>query len=150
MFGDASRKKKFFTMLGFSAFYMIFVLAFSFGFGEWWPVIAFTGLMANRLLSVLVGEIPEGEAMKRTRGMWGVNVICYLVGVFATTLLPVPEFGVTPAVISSAGLTGEGIWIDEPYRVLAFGFLYFSAVGYFELTVKQWPGQSPQHDPVNL
>lgn len=133
MFGDGVKKKKVIAMIGFSAFYMIFVLTFSIGFGDWWPVIAFTGLMLNRLLSVIVGDIPEGEERERVRGMWAINVICYLVGVFATTLLPVPEFGITPDVVSAAGLTGEGIWIDEPYRVVAFGFIYFTAVGVFEL-----------------
>jgi hypothetical protein len=134
MFGDGAKKKKVIAMIGFSAFYMIFVLTFSLGFGDWWPVIAFTGLMLNRLLSVIVGDIPEGEERERVRGMWAINVVCYLVGVFATTLLPVPEFGITPDVVSAAGLTGEGIWIDEPYRVVAFGFFYFTAVGVFELT----------------
>lgn len=132
MFSDAPKKKKVTAMAGFSAFYLIFVLAFAFGFGDWWPVIAFTGLMLNRLLSVLVGNIPEGEERKRIQGMWAVNVVCYLAGVFATTVLPVPELGVTADHISTAGLTGEGIWIDEPYRVLAFGFFYFTAVGIFE------------------
>ena len=90
--------------------------------------------MLNRLLSVIVGDIPEGEERDRVRGMWAINVLCYLVGVFATTLLPVPEFGITPDSIAAAGLTGEGIWIDEPYRVLAFGFFYFTAVGIFEFS----------------
>lgn len=132
MFGDAAKKKKVLSMIGFSAFYMIFVLAFSVGFGDWWPVIAFTGLMLNRLLSVIVGDIPEGKERDRVRGMWAINVLCYLVGVFATTLLPMPEFGITSDAIAAADLTGEGIWIDEPYRVLAFGFFYFTTVGIFE------------------
>ena len=149
MFGDTAKKKKVIALIGFSAFYMIFVLAFSVGFDDWWPVIAFTGLMLNRLLSVIVGDIPEGKERERVRGMWAINVLCYLVGVFATTLLPVPEFGITPDSITAAGFTGEGIWIDEPYRVLAFGFFYFTAVGIFEFANIWIHYKSPQSNKIS-
>ena len=149
MFGDTAKKKKVIALIGFSAFYMIFVLAFSVGFDDWWPVIAFTGLMLNRLLSVIVGDIPEGKERERVRGMWAINVLCYLVGVFATTLLPVPEFGITPDSITAAGFTGEGIWIDEPYRVLAFGFIYFTAVGVFESANIWIHYKSPQSNKIS-
>jgi hypothetical protein len=137
MYGDLSKQKKITMMLGFFGFYTLFVLAFSLGFGEWWPIVAFTGLMLNRMLSVLVGNLPEGEERERVKSMWAVNVLCYIVGVFATILLPIPAMGITPEVISQAGLTGEGIWVEEPYRLAAFGFLYFTAVGYIELTIER-------------
>lgn len=137
MYGDLSKQKKITMMLGFFGFYTLFVLAFSLGFGEWWPIVAFTGLMLNRMLSVLVGNLPEGAERERVRSMWAVNVFCYIVGVFATILLPIPALGITPEAIAQAGLTGEGIWIEEPYRLAAFGFLYFSAVGSIELTIER-------------
>jgi hypothetical protein len=137
MYGDLSKNKKITLMLGFFGFYILFVLAFSFGFGEWWPIVAFTGLMLNRMLSVLVGNLPEGEERERVRSMWAVNVFCYIVGVFATIMLPIPAMGITPEAISNSGLTGEGIWIEEPYRLAAFGFLYFTAVGFFELMIER-------------
>ena len=34
--------------------------------------------------------------------------------------------------------TGSGLWIDEPQRVLAFGFLYFIGTGLSELFSHEW------------
>ena len=40
----------------------------------------------------------------------------------------------TPEVVAAQRLTGEGLWIDQPWRVVAFGFFYFLAVSLSELS----------------
>jgi len=52
---------------------------------------------------------------------------------FLTTVIPLPVLGITAEVIAAQGFTESGIWIEQPYRVIAFGFLYFSALGLYEL-----------------
>jgi len=61
--------------------------------------------------------------------------------VFATVMLPVPALGVTQEAIDLQGFSMEGLWIEEPFRVLAFGFLYFAAIGLWELFSFKWAVQ---------
>jgi hypothetical protein len=125
-------------IVGLGFFYSLFIVGFCLAFGEWWPMLAFWLLILNRLMSGISTDTQNEEKKKFVFGMWGVSAACYLLCVFATTLLPLPEFGITPSVISSLHLSGGGVWIDEPYRVLAFGWLYFTAVGYFEFIASRW------------
>jgi hypothetical protein len=126
------------AILGLGAFYTLFVGGFALGFRTWWPLVAFWGLTLNRLLSAIVGPPPRGEAERIVRAGWAVGAMAYLGAVFLTTPLPVPRLGVTKAVVAAAHLPGSGLWIDEPYRVLAAGFLYFLAIGISELYEHRW------------
>jgi hypothetical protein len=121
------------NVLGLGLFYTLFVGGFALGFGTWWPIWAFWGLTFNRMLSVILGDAPEGRERQYVRAGWALSVMYYLGGAFATTLLPVPEFGVTAAARGALDLPGGGLWVDEPQRVLAFGFLYFGMTGIGEV-----------------
>ena len=66
------------------------------------------------------------------------GAVFYLVFVGITTVLPLPKLGITAAVVSAQELPGEGLWIEQPHRVIAFGFLYFSAWGISELYAHRW------------
>ena len=41
-------------------------------------------------------------------------------------------------MLSAQHLPGGGLWVDAPWRVMAFGFLYFSATGIWELREHRW------------
>lgn len=114
-------------------FYTLFFGGFALGFGTWWPVWAFWGLTFNRMLSILIGDAPEGRERQYVRAGWALSVLYYLGGVFATVLLPVPELGMTSGVRSALDLPGGGLWVDEPQRVLAFGVVYFGLTGIGEV-----------------
>jgi hypothetical protein len=63
-----------------------------------------------------------------------------------TTVLPLPRLGLTPEVVSGQHLPGEGRWIARPCRVMAFGFLYFTAIGISELRAHRWTEHGlPEH-----
>ncbi len=49
-----------------------------------------------------------------------------------TTVAPVPKLGVTRAVRDAQELPGEGLWIDEPHRVVAAGCFYFLLLAVFQ------------------
>lgn len=123
-------------ILGIGASYTLFVAGFAIGFRTWWPVISFWGLTINRLLSVLLGQAPSGEEKLFLRRSWAVTAMAYLCFAGLTTVLPLPRLGVTGAFRD--GLPGSGLWISEPHRALAFGFLYFTAVGISELFGHRW------------
>ncbi|MHC4818393.1 MAG: hypothetical protein ACYTF8_10095 [Planctomycetota bacterium] len=134
---DEPRKRKVRKLLFLGAFYSLFAAGFAAGFERWWPMFAFWGLTGNRLLAALVGP-PAREADKRhIQSVWGATVLWYLLAAGATTFLPIPRFGITTAVRRTQDLPGTGLWIDEPHRVVAAGFLYFAAVA-VTLAAMQW------------
>jgi len=126
------------AIVGLGLFYSLFVAGFALAFKTWWPFVAFWVLTANRLLGILVGQAPEGEEKALIQGGWAVTCVTYLVFVFATTLLPIPTLGITDAVVARQDLPGSGLWVDQPHRVIAFGFFYFATVGWSELYSHAW------------
>ena len=119
-------------MIGLSAFYFLFVIGFAFGFNSWWPVIAFTVLMLNRMLGVITGQAEEGKEMEFVKSMWAVNVACYILSVFFVVVIPLPELGVSKHDLGDLSrMSGE--FIDWPHKMIAWGFFYFTLVSVFEL-----------------
>jgi len=101
-------------------------------------MLAFWGLTLNRLLGVLLGKAPSGEEKMMMQNSWAVSVFFYVVVAGATAFIPVPALGITADVVSRQGFTGDGLWELEPHRVIVFGFLYFAAIGLFELFSYRW------------
>ena len=62
----------------------------------------------------------------------------YLVAVGLTTVVPMPSLGIDRAVIAAAEIPGDGLWVDQPWRVVAAGFVHFSLCGLSELTGHAW------------
>jgi hypothetical protein len=59
-----------------------------------------------------------------------VSFGAYLAGVILTAILPLPRLGIVePCTAYGLPAGARGAWVDEPQRVLAFGLLYFLAVG---------------------
>ena len=130
---DQDRAKKVTGLFGLGLFYTLFVGGFALTFHSWWPLGSFWMLMLNRMLGVLFGQAPVGRAKEYVMASWAASAAFYLGFVFLTTLAPLPSFGITPAVVSAEHLPGSGLWISQPHRVIAFGFLYFLAQGIWEL-----------------
>lgn len=133
-----SRKKRVSLLLGFGLFYLLFALGFGAGFGAWWPVWTMIALILNRILTVLLGKAPNKDQRLRIHAEQAASALFYIFGVMLTTFLPFPRLGLTPAVVARQNLPGSGVWIDEPHRVIAFGFLYFAAMALFELVGHGW------------
>lgn len=139
--GTAIGKTKAIVLLTF--FYSLFFLGISLAVGVWYFLFGFWLLIANRLLGVWLGQAPTGEERALIQRGWAVTTVTYLLGVFVTLMLPVPELGITSSVASSHGLSGEGVWVDEPHRAIAFGFLYYAVVGWSGLYGHSAFGQIP-------
>ena len=125
-------------VLGFSAFYMIFIGAFVAAFKAMWPVYAFLGLMASHLGVVWLGAANTEEAKARAGLSWGISAGCYLVAVLGTTFIPMPSLGVTAEVVAAADLSGKGLWVEQPWRVLAAGVFCFGAKAWFKSQSWKW------------
>lgn len=120
---DASRGIKLKAIVGFGAFYMLFVQAFCLALGEWWPVAAFGWLLVGKFLMVVLERRPRPEERQRLTSLWALSVVAYLFAVFATVLLPVPEFGIDATAREAAAIPGSGLWVEQPQTVVAAGLL---------------------------
>ena len=136
--GDGDRRKKAVSLLGLGVVYSVFAGGFALAFETWWPFVAFWSLTANRMLGVLLHRAPDGEEKQYIQRSWAAGAVFYLLGAFATTLLPMPRFGITSAVVAAEALPGTGLWIEEPHRAIAFGFIYYSLMTWSELRGHRW------------
>lgn len=125
--------KRLLVILGFGLFYSLFTGAFSLAFHTSWPFVSFWVLTANRMLGVVVSPAVDLKSANVVMGGWALNVVAYLGCCFLTVLAPMPRLGITPEVVKAQAFTGEGLWIDQPHTAIAFGCLYFLAVGLGEL-----------------
>jgi hypothetical protein len=122
---DASRLAKTKVVLGFGSLYLLFAGAFSLAFEAWWPIAVFAWLLLAKLAVVWLAPMPTGQEQQRQMAFTAASVAGYVIGVFLTALLPVPRLGIDETVVAAAAIPGNGLWVDEPHRVLAFGALYF-------------------------
>lgn len=135
---DADRRKKAMSILGLGIFYSLFAGGFALAFRTWWPFVAFWSLTGNRMLGVVLHRAPEGEEKQYIRRSWAAGAVFYMLAAFITTLVPIPRFGITPEVVAAEALPGSGLWIDQPHRALAFGFLYYALMTWSELRGHLW------------
>lgn len=140
---EASRARRTLCVLGLGLFYLLFVLAWAASFGEWWPLGAFAWLIGSRLGSIWIDPLPLEDERTRQIVFWAVSVVLYLGGVVATVATPLPHFGMPPELVPSLGLSGGGVWIEEPHRVIAFGALYFGGLAAVKLLVPAFSARRP-------
>jgi hypothetical protein len=144
-YADAPRTTRAKRVLGLGVFYTLFVVGFAAGFKTWWPLIGFWALTLNRLLGALVGQAPSGTERQLIQRGWGVGALFYLLAVMITAFAPVPAFGIDAAAIQAANLPSSGLWVEQPYRVVAAAFLYFTARGLSELAGHRWVKGTGRH-----
>lgn len=112
---------------GLLLFYLIFALAFAAGMGSLWPVVAFVLLLLSKL-PVVVLRPPTMDGQMVVMANWAAMTALYLGGIFLTVTANVPALGITPEVIAHQEIDVGGIWPEEPYRVMAFGTIYFTGL----------------------
>lgn len=138
-----TRRARAMVLVGAFAFYALFVAAFCIAFDAFWPVYAIAWLLLGKLAAVIGGV--DDRARQRNARLWGVAVLCYVLGTFLTLMLPLPRFGITGNG-AAYGIEGSGEWIDEPHTVIVFGLLYFGALAWYKW--KTTPGLAPAPAPA--
>lgn len=126
------------SVLALGGFYTLFVVGFALAFQTWWPLVSFWVLTINRSLGILFDTTTSGRQALHIRKGWAAVTMSYLLAVGATTVLPVPAFGIDRAVVAAAELPSSGLWVSEPYRVVAAGFLHFLLSGLSALFGHRW------------
>jgi hypothetical protein len=127
---DMPRAQKFLALVGLSAAYLLFVVAFAYGFSSMWPIWAFAWLFVCRFWYLIANPTTGEDAARRMQNSWGLSGLTYLLGCFITVFLPLPHLGITPEFIAQMHFPEKmtGDWVDHPWKVLAFGALYFSVM----------------------
>lgn len=129
---DASRRKRLAMMAGLLLFYALFVAAFAWSFGAWWPVWVFAWLVVGKAVWIFAGPRDRERAVWQQMTAWAFSVAAYLGAVFAGLLLPLPRLGLTPDVVPALGLPGGGEWIERPHTAVAGMALYYFALAAFK------------------
>jgi hypothetical protein len=137
-FGPGGRAGRSARIVGLGAFYTLFAGAMSLVFRSWWPIGAFWGQTLNRLLGVILGQAQDADQKALVMSGWAAAVAFYLLGCFATILLPIPRLGITPAVVAAQHIPGGGLWVEHPEKVIAFGVVYFGLTAWSELRAHRW------------
>lgn len=129
VYGDLSRSVKTKSLLGLGSFYLLFAVAFSFGFDSVWPVFWIAWLLLSKLAVIWFGSGTSARQKARMMGEWAAGVAFYVLGVFITLMPIIPRFSLTPEFVSTLSIEGSGVWIEQPHTVIAFGVIYFAAIG---------------------
>ncbi len=133
---EVPRLKRTLSILGLGTFYLLFAVGFSFAFSVWWPALVMLWLLLGKISAIWFAPVTHEQERTRQMTFWGISALFYVIGIFATTLLPMPEFGVTGSG-STYDIPGEGLWVDYPHKVIGFGTLYFVTLGYFKLSYRE-------------
>lgn len=120
-------------ILMMTGFYALFAGAMALAFKSWSLFGIFTLVMATRWSSFIFDPHHAREdAMRRS----GLSAVFYLLAVFATLFIPLPELGMTSSVVNKVYPDrGNGAWEANPEIALAADILYFSLLGISELSL---------------
>ena len=119
--------------LGLLAFYSLMVWGFSQTLDSPALVWIFAGIILGRSIGLLLNPAESKQAIMARSA---ICVILYLLIVFGTIFLPVPEWGISSSVLTEVYPDrGSGLWETEPERAIAGPALYFLLIGLAELTV---------------
>lgn len=135
--GGEGRRSQAFILVVLTLLYMLFAAAFSAMYGGPWPVFALLMLIIPKVPVILSKHLGD-DAQFAAMAHWAAMTALYLFGCFATLVYEVPPLGVTPEVIAAQGFTVDGEWPEQPYRVLAFGVIYFSGLGTLHIVQEIW------------
>lgn len=135
-------------LAGLIVFYALMVLGFAFSLDSQSLLWIFGGVCLGRLATALTNA-EEGAATMMARSANGV--LLYILIVFGTVFLPVPEWGITSAVLAEVYPDrGGGLWEREPERAIAGATLYFLLMGIAEIKTlkpRTTENQDDCHDP---
>lgn len=127
---QSSRSKQVAAWFGLALFYGLMVWGFSVALDSPALLWIFVSIVVGRSLpSFLQREQGVGAGMARS----AMGAPIYILIVFASVFIPVPEWGITPAVIEQVYPDrGGGLWEDEPQRAIAGAAVYFGLMGLAE------------------
>lgn len=129
---DVKRSSRIKAVVGLILFYTVFVAVWAWQFQSWWALIFFLWLTGAKVVDILLNRRITDELRMRQHSMVPVSMGIYLICVFVTILLPVPELGLTHHG-HYYGMPGSGEWVSNPHIVIAAAVWYFSLLAFAKL-----------------
>jgi hypothetical protein len=117
-------------------FYSLMVWGFSVSFDSTALAWIFAAVTIGRLITAITASA-EGETAKNVMAARsGIGITLYLLAVFASVMLPIPEWGMTSAIVADVYPNrGGGVWEVNPERAIAAAAGYFLLLGIAELFI---------------
>jgi hypothetical protein len=123
--------KRYLLFTGLLLFYLIFAIIFAALADSVEAFGAFILLMIGRFVTVVLSS---REAREQFAERIVNSLVVYLIAVFGTFFLPMPELGVTPDIVEQVFPDhGGGEWERHPHIPIAAGVFYFGVLAYLEL-----------------
>jgi len=132
---DDTRLRRGLMFSGLLAFYLMMAGAFSAMYGGPWPLFGFLLVALPRIPGIVLRP-PDDDTQFWMMANWAGMTALFLLGAFATLVYDVPPLGVTPEVIEAQEFGIGGEWPEQPYRVMAFGTLYFTGLALLNLLME--------------
>ena len=132
-FADTVAKyKRLLLMAGLLCFYALFLMAICALFDATWPVWIFLWLVLSKVAWIFLSSRDRAQEARQQLQAWAFSTVAYLGSVFAGLLLPLPQLGLTDAVIPQLGMSGSGLWVDHPHTAVASLAMYYLASAWFK------------------
>jgi len=125
-----SRAKRTLAMLGLGVLYLGFAAAFSAIFDDWWPIAAFLWLLVGKIIGLWQHA---DKALDYGKMVWAASTLFFILAVVIGAVIPFPALMITDEIRAQAAIPGNGLWVDNPQRMLASGVLYFGALTWLKL-----------------
>lgn len=132
-FGDGARGRRAVALVGVGLFYTIFAGGMALALHATWPLVSFWMLTLNRMAFVLLDRASEAEQRITIESGWAASAVAYLAFGGLTIVPFLPRLGWTPGAVAALEMPGGGLWVEQPWRPLAFGAMYYIAIGFAEL-----------------
>ena len=117
-------------------FYVFMAYMISYSFNSYWAFLGFCGLMVRRIVIFTLDKTQKKNIEFKPAFIRGFIQVAFLFIAISITLdTPLPELGVIPEYVQQIKEPGDpgGLWVDEPYRVLCSGLIYFLGLGLWHI-----------------
>ncbi|MEJ2173880.1 MAG: hypothetical protein P8Y76_02930 [bacterium] len=115
--------------------YLVFAVLAEVSFDAWFPFLIFVWLFGVKIFAAVFGRDRAATGREREMTVWILCVSYYFVAIFFTMFVPIPMLGITEDG-EVYGLRGQYEWANYPYKAIAAGFLYFSALALTRLLLR--------------
>jgi len=123
--------------LALAIVYTIFIYGAALSLKDFTILKLYGLLMAGRFIGFVTAR-PEDRRRLAQRAFIGIGAL--VAAIVLTTILPVPEFGITHQVVNTLMPDrGASVWESRPQTVIAAAILYFSIMVVMEIKLTWWP-----------
>ena len=123
--------------LALAVVYALFVYGVALSLNDFTILKLYGLLLVGRFFTIVTAG-PQDRYRLSQRAFIGIGA--FVAAIVLTTILPVPEFGITHQVVNTLMPDrGTSVWESRPQAVIAAAILYFSIMVVMEVKLTWWP-----------